>query len=62
MNANRIKISEWDAADHLHDDKDIAAYLEAALDDGDPQLIRAALDDAARARETKAAPPQFPVR
>ena len=38
----------WDAADHLNTPEDIAAYLEAAFEDGDPQLIAAALGDAAR--------------
>ena len=38
----------WDAADHLNTAEDIAAYLEAAFEDGDPQLITAALGDVAR--------------
>lgn len=38
----------WDAADHLNTSEDIAAYLEAAFEDGDPQLIAVALEDAAR--------------
>ena len=33
----------WDAADHLETKEDIAAYLEAAFEDGDPALIAAAL-------------------
>ena len=32
----------WDAADHLNTVDEIVAYLEAALEDGDPQLIAAA--------------------
>ena len=40
----------WDPADHLETDEDIVAYLEAALEDGDPTLIAAALGDIARAR------------
>ena len=40
----------WDAADHLETKEDIALYLEAAFEDGDPALIAAALGDAARAR------------
>lgn len=38
----------WDPADHLNTPEDIAAYLEAAFEDGDPQFIAAALGDAAR--------------
>jgi probable addiction module antidote protein len=40
----------WDPADHLSSAEDMAAYLEAALADGDPALIAAALGDIARAK------------
>jgi probable addiction module antidote protein len=40
----------WDAADHLDTPEAVAAYLEAVLEDGDPQLVAAALGDIARAR------------
>lgn len=40
----------WDVVAHLETEEDMAAYLEAALDDGDPQLIAAALGDIARAK------------
>ncbi|QTA87306.1 addiction module antidote protein [Desulfonema magnum] len=40
----------WDAADHLETEEDMAAYLEAALEDGDPALVTAALGDIARAK------------
>jgi len=40
----------WDAAEHLKSDEDIAAYLNAALEDGDPVLIAAALGDIARVK------------
>ena len=40
----------WDAANHLETKDDIAAYLEAALEDGDPTLIAAALGDIARSK------------
>lgn len=40
----------WDPAEHLETDEDMAAYLEAALDDGDPALVAAALGDIARAK------------
>ncbi len=46
----KTKTSPWDAAEHLETDEDMAAYLEAALDDGDPALITAALGDIARAK------------
>lgn len=40
----------WDPADHLETEEDMAAYLEAALEEGDPALVAAALGDIARAR------------
>lgn len=44
--------TRWDAADHLKSDKDIAAYLEACMEEAgdDPAFIAAALGDIARAR------------
>jgi DNA-binding phage protein len=32
----------WDPSTHLRTTDDVAAYLEAALQDGDPQLVAAA--------------------
>ena len=40
----------WNAADTLETKEDIAAYLDAVLDDGDPDLLKAALGDIARAK------------
>jgi probable addiction module antidote protein len=40
----------WDPAEHLETEEDMAAYLEAALEEGDPALIAAALGDIARAK------------
>ena len=40
----------WDPVTHLATSEDVAAYLEAALQDGDPQLVAAALGDIARAK------------
>jgi probable addiction module antidote protein len=46
------KFTRWDAADYLKTDEDMALYLDACLDEdaGDGRLIRAALNDIARAR------------
>jgi probable addiction module antidote protein len=46
----KTKTKPWNAADHLKSRADIAAYLEAALEDGDPALVAAALGDIARAK------------
>lgn len=40
----------WDAADALRSKEDIAAYLDAVLEDGDPELLKAALGDVARSK------------
>ena len=46
----KVKTRRWDAAEHLKSEADMAAYLEAALEDGDPAVIAAALGDIARAK------------
>jgi len=40
----------WDAAETLKTKEDIAAYLDAVLEDGDAELLKAALGDIARAK------------
>jgi probable addiction module antidote protein len=40
----------WDPAEHLETEEDMVAYLEAALEEGDANLIAAALGDIARAK------------
>ena len=47
---NKVSTYLWDAAEHLETKEDIAAYLEAALEDGDPSLVAAALGDIARSK------------
>lgn len=48
------RFSRYDTADYLKNEEDIAAYLEAVMEDGDPSLIAAALGDVARARNMTA--------
>ncbi|MDO9557726.1 MAG: putative addiction module antidote protein [Coriobacteriia bacterium] len=40
----------WDVTRYLETDEDVAAYLDAALEEDDPALLAAALGDVARAR------------
>jgi probable addiction module antidote protein len=40
----------WDVVEHLETEEDMASYLEAAFEDGDPELVTAALGDIARAK------------
>ncbi len=46
----KIKTYKWDPARYLKTDKDRAAYLEVALEDGDPGVIAAVLGDIARSK------------
>lgn len=46
----KTKTIAWDPAEHLDSEADMAAYLEAALEEGDPALVAAALGDIARAK------------
>ena len=44
------KATKWDASEYLESEADIAAYLNAALEDGDTSVIATALGDIARAK------------
>ncbi|MFT0532564.1 hypothetical protein ACMHYJ_06970 [Castellaniella hirudinis] len=45
-----ITFSRYDTVDYLATEADIAAYLAAAEEDGDPSVMAAARQDAERAR------------
>jgi probable addiction module antidote protein len=46
----KLKTFPWDPATHLKTAEDVANYLEAVFEDGDPALVAAALGDIARAK------------
>ena len=46
----KTKTIPWDSAAHLKSDDDIANYLEAVFEEGDPALIAHALGVVARAK------------
>jgi probable addiction module antidote protein len=50
MNMGKVVTTTWDPADQLRTDEDMAAYLDAALEEADPTLVAAALGDIARAK------------
>ena len=50
VRARRTVTAPYDAADHLKTPKQMATLLDAALEDGDPRVIAAALGAMARAR------------
>ena len=43
-------LPEFDPAEHLKSDADVAAYLTAIMEENNPALLAAALGDIARAR------------
>ena len=45
-----IKTTRWDASEQLDSDEMIRAFIDAALEDGDPALVTAAIGDVARAK------------
>jgi probable addiction module antidote protein len=50
MKKRKLKTTKWDVVEYLKTDKDMAAYLEAAMEDGSPAVIAAAVGDIARAK------------
>ncbi len=45
-----IKTRKWDTTDYLKTKRDVIGYLDAVLEDGDPELLKAALGDIARSK------------
>jgi DNA-binding phage protein len=45
---DQVTTLPWRTEDHIETAEDIAPYLEAALEDGDPELIAHALRTVAR--------------
>jgi probable addiction module antidote protein len=50
MTKTKLKTTRWDSADYLKTPSDIAEYLDAVLEDGDPALVAHALGVVARAK------------
>jgi probable addiction module antidote protein len=45
-----LETTKWDSADFLDSPEAVAAYLDAAFEDGDPRVITHALGNVARAK------------
>lgn len=45
-----VQTKDWDVVAHLDSKAAILAYLDAAFEDGDPELIAAVLHDVAKAQ------------
>ena len=46
-----FKTTRWDSAEHLQTEEDIAAYLDAVLEENNPALVPHALGIIARAKQ-----------
>ena len=46
---DELAIRRWDPIEHLETTADAVAYLDTALEDGDPQLVAAVVGDIAAA-------------
>ncbi|MEI9993306.1 MAG: addiction module antidote protein [Rhizomicrobium sp.] len=46
----KLKTLPWDMADHIKTEKDVVAYIDAALEEGDPAFVAAVLGDIARSK------------
>ena len=55
-----VKITRWDATDYLETWEDIAAYLNAVLEESDPKLLEVALKDVVRALARRTPAPASP--
>lgn len=47
---SKVKLKKWDSAEHINTEEDVVAYLDAALEDGDPALIAMVLGNIARSK------------
>ncbi len=48
----KLKILPWDPAEHIETEEDMALSLSVALEDDDPRLLLATLNDIARAKQS----------
>ncbi|HEX5958041.1 MAG TPA: addiction module antidote protein [Hyphomicrobiaceae bacterium] len=47
---SKVPTRPYDSADYIDSPEAVAAFLEAALEDGDPRIIAATLGDVARSK------------
>ncbi len=50
MPKSKTKTRRFDVVNYLKTERDVAGYFEAALEDGDPRVVAAALGNIARVR------------
>lgn len=50
MTGSKLKTTRWDSGGYLKTEKDVAEYLDAVLEDGDPALVAHSLGVVARSK------------
>ncbi|AEF85647.1 probable addiction module antidote protein [Treponema primitia ZAS-2] len=45
-----MEVTDWDMADHINSKEEVIAYLEAALEENDMELLLSTLGDIARSK------------
>lgn len=50
MKKKKLKTTPYDPVDYLKNEEDMAAYMEAALEDGHPTVVAMAVGNIARAK------------
>lgn len=50
MAKEKITVSDWDSSKYLKTERDIAVYLDVVMEENDPDLLKLALGEIARAR------------
>jgi len=46
----KLRTTKWDASEYLKSEEDVANYMAAAFEDGNPDLIALAIGNVAKAR------------
>lgn len=54
--SKKITLTKWDVVESLKTEEDMALYLETCMEEGNPELVMAALGDIARARDIASLP------
>lgn len=50
MTSKKVETTRWDVTENLTTPEQAAAYINAALEDGDPEMVAVAIGDVIRAR------------
>ena len=56
-----VQVQDWDVVTHLDSREAILAYIDAAFEDGDPDLIAVALDDVEKVQQESSPLPKLEI-